>query len=298
MGISESQLETWSHQGSVQQSSSTYATVKNALEATGSAYANKGYSVFLQGSYCNDTNVYSESDVDAVIQLNSAFHHDLDVEALPPAPKAAFKAAYVDATYTLANFKGDVVKQLEKEFKTSVQAGTKAIKIEASGNRRSADVLATMKFRRYHHFVSTSDESYTEGVCFFTSGGARVANYPKQHSANCTTKHQATESWYKPTVRIFKNLRRKLVADGVIASGIAPSYYIEGLLYNVPKEKFGGSYASTVVKCLDFIATADRSKFLCVNEQYRLLNGDPNVTWSAANCEAFLAAAVDAWNKG
>jgi hypothetical protein len=48
---------------------------------------------------------------------------------------------------------------------------------------------------------------------------------------------------------------------------------------------------------LDFIAKADRSKFLCANEQYYLLRDDPNVTWSAANCEAFLAAAVDMWNK-
>ena len=32
MAIPEAQLETWSHQGSVTQSSSTYASIKNMLE--------------------------------------------------------------------------------------------------------------------------------------------------------------------------------------------------------------------------------------------------------------------------
>lgn len=81
MGIPESQLDTWSHQGSITQSSTTYATIKNALEAGGSTYASKSYKVFLQGSYGNDTNIYSESDVDVVIQLDSTFYHNL--ESLP-----------------------------------------------------------------------------------------------------------------------------------------------------------------------------------------------------------------------
>ena len=77
MGIPESQLETWSHQGSIIQSSSTYATIKNALESPGSPYASKSFKVFLQGSYGNDTNIYSESDVDVVMRLDSTFLPDV-----------------------------------------------------------------------------------------------------------------------------------------------------------------------------------------------------------------------------
>jgi hypothetical protein len=54
MAIPESQLDTWSHQGSVQQSSDTYATVKRALEANDTKYADKSRDVFLQGSYGNE----------------------------------------------------------------------------------------------------------------------------------------------------------------------------------------------------------------------------------------------------
>ena len=62
--IPETQLDTWSHQGSITQSSATYATIKRSLEASDAGYANKNFHVFLQGSYGNDTNVYAESDVD------------------------------------------------------------------------------------------------------------------------------------------------------------------------------------------------------------------------------------------
>jgi hypothetical protein len=67
MAIPESQLETWSHQGSVKQSRDTYATIKRTLEASDTKYADKDFEVFLQGSYGNDTNIYAESDVDVVI---------------------------------------------------------------------------------------------------------------------------------------------------------------------------------------------------------------------------------------
>ncbi len=77
MGIPESQLETWSHQGSITNSSNTYNTVKNVLEDSDAPYAAKDYEVFLQGSYGNDTNIWSESDVDIVIKLGSCFHSDL-----------------------------------------------------------------------------------------------------------------------------------------------------------------------------------------------------------------------------
>ena len=69
MAIPEAELDTWSHQGSITQSASTYASIKRALEAPDSRYAGKHYEVFLQGSYGNDTNIYAESDVDVVIGL-------------------------------------------------------------------------------------------------------------------------------------------------------------------------------------------------------------------------------------
>jgi hypothetical protein len=62
-----------------------------------------------------------------------------------------------------------------------------------------------------------------------------------------------------------------MVDEGMIAADTAPSYYIEGMLWNVPDGKFGGSYVDSVCNCLNWILQTDRTKLKCANEQYWLL---------------------------
>ncbi len=294
MGIPESQLETWSHQGSVTQSSSTYETIKRALEAADAKYAGKTFEVFLQGSYGNDTNIYAESDVDVVIRLDSIYHYD--VTALNAQQLAAFNAGSIPGTYPYQDYKGHVVEALQKSFGAAdVKPDNKAVKIKANGGRRSADVVIATDFHRYYSGLLGTQ--YEQGICFFTSSG-RIVNYPKQHSANCTRKHQATGSNFKRVLRIFKNMRSKLVADGLIGKGVAPSYFIEGLLYNIPDNKFSGSYENMVFNILTWLhQTTDRTKFLCANEQYYLLRDNDPVCWPIANGEQFINAVIRLWNN-
>jgi len=294
VAIPEAQLETWSHQGSVTQSAGTYAIVKNALENPNALYAERSFEVFLQGSYGNDTNIFSESDVDIVIRLDSVMRSD--VSGLPPAQQAAHRQAYGPAVYTFDEFRQGVLTRLNTAFGTAdVEPGNKAIKVRASGSRRSADVVVCDQFRRYTRFVSGTDNNFIPGIIFPTETAGEIKNYPKLHSANCTSKHQATNGWFKPMVRILKNMRSQLVDDGIIAADIAPSYFIEGLLYNVPADRFGNNYGDTFCNCLNWLQEIDRSTLECANEQYMLL-GDSNVQWPTAKCDAFLDALVDLWN--
>jgi hypothetical protein len=178
-----------------------------------------------------------------------------------------------------------------------VKPGNKAIKIKANGARRNSDVVVCYQFRCYSRFVSVNDFQFIPGIIFPTQTGEEIINYPKLHSENCTAKHQATDSNFKPLVRIFKNMRSKLVDDGVIEQGIAPSYYIEGLLYNVPNENFSGSYNEMVLNILKWLhQTTDRTKFVCANEQYYLLRDDFPVCWPIANGDRFIKAAIKLWN--
>lgn len=158
-------------------------------------------------------------------------------------------------------------------------------------------MLVTTEFRRYYKFLNAGDEGHTTGICFFSADNTRIANYPKLHSANCTAKHQATNGWFKPMVRILKNLRSRLVDDGTINAGVAPSYYIEGLLYNVPNDKFGGSYTDTFANCFNWIIETDRSNFVCANQQYYLLRENSPVTWRDGKCTEFLNATRDLWTQ-
>ncbi len=143
--------------------------------------------------------------------------------------------------------------------------------------------------------VPLGEPRYVDGICFFLPDGTRVENFPEMHSQNCTAKHQATQQWFKRTVRIFKNIRNTMIERGIIGDGLAPSYFIEGLLYNVPASRFGGSEQLNFRDVLNWLMAADRNSFVCANEQFKLL-GQGHVTWPAANCSEFLSA-VDAFDR-
>jgi hypothetical protein len=294
MSIPESQLDTWSHQGSIKQSCDTYDTVKRSLEADDTKYADKSCEVFLQGSYGNDTNIYAESDVDVVIRTDSIYYYD--TSALNPQELQTFNTSFTAATFTYAEYKSQVVQALQKSFgQNDANPGERAIKIKANGNRRSSDVIVATQFRRY--YSGPLGPLYVPGICFFTSTGTRIANYPKQHSANLTTKHQATNQWFKPMVRIFKNMRSKLVKDGLLPVGSAPSYFIEGLLYNVPNDKFGTSYGDSFVAAVNWILAADRTKFVTPSGQHYLARDGAPECWPCSNCNSFIDEIVKLWNK-
>jgi hypothetical protein len=290
MPIPESQLDTWSHQGSVAQSRDTYQTVRNALTAASASYAVQSYEVFLQGSYGNDTNIYAESDVDTVIRLDGIYGYDYG--GLPPQQQAAFQQTFSRATYSFADFKKGVGARLSNAFGAqSVSFGTKTFKIKPGGSRRSTDVLACYQYRYYTRFVSHSNCDYATGITFPTSAGDWIVNYPKQHSENLTRKQQGTSSWFKRMVRILKNMRSRMLRDGLIVDGTAPSYYIEGLLYNVPNDQFGRNYSDSFCNVVNWLLKADRAKLVCANEMYFLL-GASRVQWAQADCDTYLNGLV------
>ena len=296
MAIPQGQLETWSHQGSVTQSKDTYETVKRAIESPNAAYKSRDFEVFLQGSYGNDTNIYAESDVDVVTCLNATSTFNYSLDGLTAAEKGAFARVYSDAAYTPNEFKNDVVTALIAAFPSAVSLGKKSIKIAKGGSRRNADVVAAVEYRRYYRFTSVREESFEPGICFFMSNGAEVVNYPRQHSANCTAKHQATRGRFKPTVRILKNIRRAMEHDGLIDKAVAPSYFLEGLLYNIPNAKFGGSYEDTIVSSINWIMDTNRSRFKCANKQQGLFGNTPEA-WQVANYDRFMNALIQYWKN-
>jgi hypothetical protein len=159
-------------------------------------------------------------------------------------------------------------------------------------------VLVAAAHRHYAAFPNPASQQYAEGILFFAANGTPIVNYPKQHSANCTAKHKDTKQWFKPTVRVFKNMRNRLVADGLLADGLAPSYFVEGMLHNAPSDLFGASYVDTFVKTFNWISSADRSKLVCANGRHWLLRDGQSVCWSEGNCSQFLAAAREYWNNG
>jgi len=110
-----------------------------------------------------------------------------------------------------------------------------------------------------------------------------------------------TSSNYKSTARIFRNIKAHLVITGEINSNLAPSYFVECLIYNGKDNCFTqNTYQLKVYELLQqFVSDfADNSvnNYVCQNEQRQLFgNGDQQ--WNKADAEKFLAQIIKLWDK-
>lgn len=100
---------------------------------------------------------------------------------------------------------------------------------------------------------------------------------------------------YKPTVRIFKNMKETLINLGKLNKGTAPSYFIENLLYNVPADKFiYDNYWQTVFNILNWLADNrnNMSTFICQNRMVYLF-GLTEEQWKEDDARIFLNECIN-----
>lgn len=270
--IPESQLETWSHQASTQRSAETYASISKALDAI----ERPSFERFLQGSYANSTNIRADSDVDVVAAMTTTFRRSL--ERLPEIEKQRYRADHHAGTYTYSEWRGIVLRALISYYgASSVHEGNKAIRVDGSGQRLPADVLPAMQYRDFFEYRSYPGK-YRDGIVFEDQrDGRQIINWPKQHIANGKEKNSDANTGrrYKRYVRIFKNARNAADTRGYLDRRRVPSYFLEGLLYNVPNSNFETQHQSGFTAILLFLLDADLDTFLCQNGVTALLGPTP-----------------------
>ena len=288
MSISESQLETWSHIGAQVTAKQTHESVRNAID---SCKFPDGilYDKYLQGSYKNDTNIYGDMDVDLVVSLTSTFYNNLT-------PDQKKQLGLTTASYQFSDFKKDILSALFDYYDDrKVKEKNKALQVVKPTGTLNCDVVVCAEYRFYTDNLS----SYYEGITFWTADGIQVINYPDYHYNNGVSKHQSTNSWYKPTIRVFKNIRNNLVDKQAITKKEAPSYFIECLLYNVPNNLFGTNHYNTTYNILDYIGKSRNNglieKFRCQHDLYDLF-GTGNTQWNLIDAKKFINEAIGFWN--
>ena len=293
MPIPQSQLHTWSNQGAVTSSATAYCAVKNSLEASASPIRGKDFEIYLQGSYRNRTNIYGDSDVDIIAQLNDTFGYD--VSSLPVLHQASYQANTPAATYFLSDFKRDVVNALQRHFGTNrIIVGNKAILVKVNDGRITADVIPSIQFRKFYQNYPPAI-----GIRFDDNRGNVIVNYPKLHIENGEAKNAdaRTRGWYKPTVRIFKNFRNAVVSSGALSGTAAPSYFVECLLYNAPDNLFSGTYTESLPNILNWLwSSCAPNSFVCQNGQIALF-GNLSTQWNLLDCRSFVEALINRWNN-
>lgn len=248
-----------------------------------------GYEVYLQGSYKNSTNIRGDSDVDVVAQLNTTFSSNLTEEQ-----KRSLNLE--PAEYRLRNFREDVLTALILVYGAeTVLEGNKSLKVVGGSGRLPADVVPCTLYRKYYQVES---DSYVKGMCFWTrNDGRMIINYPKLHRDNGVTKMSNTNNNYKKIVRMFKNIRTRLADNNIITSSLAPSYFVECLLYNVPNSYFNQNTLQNIfISVVNWLnSEGDLNGFLCQNEQHDLFGNSPE-QWSLDNARTFISRVIDLWS--
>ena len=273
MPIPESTLAGWSHHRSGTAPIQAHLAIREAL----AAYTwpqEVTYDVFLQGSYKNDTNLSGDSDVDVVIQLASRLRPRV---AALQGPELLEDASHKVALERWQSFRRHASAAMRARFGDSVTSGRKSLKLAKGKLPASADLVVTLRFE--------------EGLAFYLPDRRHwVVSYPQTHHQRGVQKEKATNNRFKRTIRMFKAARTQLIRKKLIDDRLAPSYFIECMLYNVPDRLFRETLSKTYEDSVAWLKTADLKGFLCQNGKVRMF-GERSEQWTLDAARAL----VDAW---
>jgi hypothetical protein len=209
--------------------------VREAVNSHG-AFSDCTLRIFTKGSYPNNTNVRTDSDVDVAVQCQEAQYWGEHEEGAHP-PSSSYSGIW-----TPSKLRSELVAALEAKFPDRVDtSGSTAIRVHSSTARVDADVVPCFDYAYYFASGSTRLGSKT----FKTSSGS-LTNYPDQHLANGRSKNNSTKTSFKKVVRIMKRVENAMLTAGVHRE--VPSYFIECLVYNCPDPTFSKSNWTAVVK--------------------------------------------------
>lgn len=297
MSIPSNQLETWSKPGADDSAMTTANRVKNVLKADESILQqkDKSFTVYLQGSYKNATNIYADSDVDLVVRLDSTFRRNL--ANLSSVQTQKYKQAHSTATYGWEDFRADIVETLTNRYgAAAVTEEDRALVLQTDALPLTADIVVALQYRRYNQFNSVLDQDYDQGITFWDrSTDEQIISYPKIHYENGAAKNQAVNGRYRETIRIFKNARSYLVKKDAIAPDLAPSYCIECLLYNVPADNYVHDLQDRYANIVSWLADAQLTGFQCQNEIQDLF-GSKSTQWSQSDARKYIRHLIKLWN--
>ena len=245
-------------------------------------------SVYAKGSYANNTNVKTDSDVDVAVQCHEALYWDEETKGTHTA-EGTYKGIW-----TPSKLRSELKAALEEVFPQQVDStGSTAFRINSSTARVDADVVPCFDYRYYFSSGATRD-----GAKIFKKSGSSFQNYPEQQLTNGRLKNTRTNLRYKKAVRIMKRIENAMVAEGV--HRVVPSFFVECLVYNCLDEILLQSTWTDVIR--DVIVhiwnglegpepTMESERWLEVNECKYLFTSAQD--WSRNDGRDFAKAA---WN--
>lgn len=195
-------------------------------------YGSRKIKLFIQGSYANNTNVRTQSDVDIAVVQEDVFH-------------TIYRSGVTDENYHFTivpdaqkTFKDEVQECLELKFGNDVMRKNKSIKVNGNTYRKDADTVPCQRYRDYRQDYQNDANNYIGGIVIKADDGTRITNYPELHIANGRKKNNDTKFYYKKMVRIIKKMRYLMEDYSYSSAEEISSFGLESLLWNIPDNVF------------------------------------------------------------
>lgn len=208
------------------------------------------YNVFLQGSYKNDTAISSINDIDIVAVRKNPIMSLL----------FRWEQVFDDLIYKIGSY---------HQYKNAISKGKKCIKLNLSQKR--IDIVPAI-----YSYENTN--KFCEPIRIFNrETQLEVLNYPKTHYENGCIKNRNTNQKYKKCVRLLKNF----IKNNNIKH-VAPSFYVECLIYSYPESWFQEELILCFYKIVNHLCNAADFNF-----SFTTISGDKTVIsdreWSINN---------------
>lgn len=236
----EETLASWTKPSSDTEQEKQERTERMIREAVKNHGAFRGCDlrVYTKGSYANNTNVRTDSDVDVAVQCRECFYWDAE------SPSAHTSPGPYKGTWTPEKLRSELAAAMRKKFPGQVDTkGSTAMRIHSGTARIDADVVPCFTCKYYFN-----SGTVREGAKTFKTSGGTLVNYPDQHLAEGRRKNENTKRYFKQAVRIMKRVENAMVEKGLHRE--VPSYFVECLIYNCPDDIFMKSTWEATVRVI------------------------------------------------
>lgn len=232
--------------------------------------------IFTKGSYANNTNIRSDSDVDIAVECTECVYWEEEKNGVRPSNSSPYLGGW-----TPEKLRIEIINALKSKFPGGVDTtGTTAIQVNYSSSRVDADVVPCFSYKYYF-----SNGGFIKGTKIFKNGGGSIVNYPRQQLEYGVNKNNRTNYTYKKVVRILKRVQNLMASTATFRD--LPSYFIESLVFNCPDELF------------QYSTWTERVKQVLIHI-WKELQGDdePNSgRWVEANDSFYLFHSSQKWNR-
>lgn len=271
----EDQLTGWTAPSSDTEKDKQDRTERMIREAINShePFNSCSLKVYAKGSYANNTNVRTDSDVDIAVECTDVLYWGESENGIHT-PGESYKGIW-----TPAKLRAELISAMKAKFSTQVDSsGSTAIQINSSSARVDADVVPCFSFRYYMKHGSR------DGTKIFKTDGSSIVNYPAQQLKCGVEKNKQTGFLYKKSARLLKRIENNMARDGVFRE--LPSFFIECLAYNCPNSVFAGS------------TWTERLRAMLVHIWEQLQGDEPDAgRWVEANECFFLFHSAQKWSR-